>query len=65
MLVALLKSNPGAFIGGNVNRLKSGAVLDIPVAEDAAAMSPSEAARTIVAQSKDFNDFRQKLASGA
>ena len=64
MLVALLKSNPGAFIGGNVNRLKSGAVLDIPVAEDAAAMSPSEASRTIVAQSKDFNDFRQKLASG-
>lgn len=64
MLVALLKSNPDAFIGGNVNRLKSGVVLDIPAAEDAAAMSPSEASRTIVAQSKDFNDFRQKLASG-
>ncbi len=64
MLVALLKSNPDAFIGGNINRLKSGAVLDIPAAEDAAALSPSDASRTIVAQSKDFNDFRQKLASG-
>lgn len=64
MLVALLKSNPEAFIGGNVNRLKSGAVLEIPAAEDAAAMSRSEASRTIVAQSKDFNDFRQKLAGG-
>lgn len=64
MLVALLKSNPDAFISGNVNRLKSGVVLDLPAAEDAAAMSPSEAARTIFAQSKDFNDFRQKLASG-
>ncbi|MFN5350084.1 MAG: FimV/HubP family polar landmark protein [Polaromonas sp.] len=62
MLVALLKSNPDAFINDNVNRLKSGAVLDIPAAEDAAAMSRSEASRTIVAQSKDFNSFRQKLA---
>jgi pilus assembly protein FimV len=64
MLVALLKSNPDAFIGGNINRLKSGAVLDIPSAEDAAAVPPGEASRTIIAQSKDFNDFRQKLASG-
>ena len=63
MLVALLRSNPEAFIGDNVNRLKSGAVLDIPAAEDAAAISPGEASRTIVAQSKDFNDFRQKLAA--
>ena len=64
MLVALLKSNPDAFIGGNINRLKSGAVLDIPTAEDAGAMPAGEASRTIIAQSKDFNDFRQKLAAG-
>jgi pilus assembly protein FimV len=65
MLVALLKSNPQAFIGGNINRLKSGAVLDIPSADDAGATPTSDASRTIVAQAKDFNDFRQKLASGA
>ncbi len=64
MLVALLKSNPDAFIGGNVNRLKSGVVLDLPSAEQAAAVSRSEASRTIVAQSKDFNDFKQRLAGG-
>jgi len=64
MLVALLLSNPDAFIRGNVNRLKSGAVLDIPAAEEAGAVPPSEATRTIVAQSKDFNNFRQKLAAG-
>ena len=63
MLVALLRSNPDAFIGGNINRLKSGAVLDIPAAEDAAAISPGEASRTIVAQARDFNEFRQKLAA--
>jgi pilus assembly protein FimV len=64
MLVAMLKSNPDAFIGGNINRLKTGSVLDIPTAEDAAAVSSGEASKTIVAQSKNFNEFRQKLASG-
>ena len=64
MLVALLRSNPDAFIGGNVNRIKSGAVLDIPTAESASAISPGEATQTIVAQSKDFNTFRRKLAEG-
>jgi pilus assembly protein FimV len=64
MLVALLRSNPDAFIGGNVNRIKSGAVLDIPSAEAANTTSPGEANQTIVAQSIDFNAFRRKLAEG-
>lgn len=64
MLVALLRSNPNAFIGGNINRLKSGAVLEMPSAETASAISPREATQTIVAQSRDFNSFRRKLAEG-
>jgi pilus assembly protein FimV len=64
MLVALLRTNPDAFIGGNVNRIKSGAVLDIPSAEAANTTSPGEANQTIVAQSIDFNAFRRKLAEG-
>ena len=62
MLVALLRSNPDAFIGGNINRLKSGSVLDIPDANMAAVVSAPDASATIVAQSRDFNDFRRKLA---
>ncbi|WP_188705892.1 FimV/HubP family polar landmark protein [Polaromonas eurypsychrophila] len=65
MLVALLRSNPDAFIGGNVNRLKAGAVLEVPSADQAEALSASEASRTIVAQSRDFNSFRRKLAESA
>lgn len=65
MLVALLRSNPEAFIGGNINRIKSGAVLDIPGAQAASAISASEASQTIMAQSKDFNAFRRKLATNA
>ena len=62
MLVALLHQNPEAFIGGNVNRVKSGAVLQIPDRETVAALPATQAAQTIVAQSADFNAFRRNLA---
>lgn len=65
MLVAMLLSNPDAFTGGNINRLRAGAVLELPGASQAEAVSAGEATRTIVAQSKDFNEFRRKLAESA
>ncbi len=65
MLVALLRSNPMAFISNNVNRIKAGSVMTIPTAEQATATPTSEATQIIVAQSKDFNDFRQRLADNA
>jgi pilus assembly protein FimV len=66
MLVAMLRASPDAFIGGNVNRLKSGAVIDVQAAASAAPnTAEGEAKQTIVAQSKDFNEFRRRLASGA
>ena len=64
MLVALLRQNPDAFIGGNVNRVKSGAVLQIPGQETVTAVTAEQASQIIVAQSADFNSFRRKLASG-
>jgi pilus assembly protein FimV len=64
MLVALLQANPEAFIKGNVNRLRAGAVLEIPTAEQAEAIPSAEAHQTIVAQSRDFNEFRRRLAEG-
>ncbi|WP_239467192.1 FimV/HubP family polar landmark protein [Rhodoferax koreensis] len=63
MLVAMLRSNPDAFIRGNVNRMKAGAVLDVPSAATAAATPPAEASQIITAQSRDFNAFRNRLAS--
>jgi pilus assembly protein FimV len=65
MLVALLRGNPQAFIGNNVNRLKAGTVLDLPTEAEAAAVSAREARQSLVAQSKDFNNFRRKLAENA
>jgi pilus assembly protein FimV len=66
MLVAMLNNSPDAFIGGNVNRLKAGAVIDMQAASAAApGTGEGQAKETIVAQSKDFNEFRRRLASGA
>jgi len=64
MLLALLRANPDAFVDGNVNRLKSGAVLDVPSAEEAGLVPPDEAKQSLVAQSRDFNEFRRRLAEG-
>ncbi|WP_332307389.1 type IV pilus assembly protein FimV, partial [Variovorax sp. WDL1] len=65
MLVALLRANPSAFIGGNVNRMKAGAVLDVPSAAQAAAVPGDEARRTVTAQSRDFGEYRRRLAENA
>jgi pilus assembly protein FimV len=65
MLLALLRSNPDAFVAGNVNRLKAGAVLTMPSADAATSVPRAEARQTILAQSRDFNAFRQQLASHA
>lgn len=63
MLVAMLRSNPDAFIAGNINRIKAGAVLDLPAQEQASAIPAAEARQVIAAQSRDFNEFRRRLAA--
>ncbi|QTD47372.1 fimbrial protein FimV [Ottowia testudinis] len=63
MLLAMLRANPKAFIGGNVNRMRAGAVLNMPTAEQAAATPRQTARRAVVAQSRDFNAYRHGVAS--
>lgn len=65
MLVAMLQTNPRAFIEGNVNRIKAGAILRMPTDEQAQVNTPVQASQIITAQSQDFNRFRQTLASTA
>ncbi|MCP5284407.1 MAG: hypothetical protein H6933_05880 [Burkholderiaceae bacterium] len=62
MLVSLYRANPQAFMGENMNRLKAGAVLEVPSTTEASAIESAEARRVIVAQSSDFDAFRQRLA---
>ena len=65
MLVALLRANPEAFAKGNLNRLRAGSVLELPTSVQAKAIPAAEATQTVIAQSKDFNEFRRNLAGNA
>jgi pilus assembly protein FimV len=65
MLVALYQANPQAFMGENMNRLKTGAVLQLPGAEAARVVPPVPARELINAHSADFGAYRSRLAAKA
>ncbi len=62
MLVALYRANPDAFIGNNMNRLKSGQILSVPAGDALRDIDGGEAHGTVVAHAADFNAYRAKLA---
>lgn len=47
VLVALYRANPDAFLGGNINQLRAGAVLSVPPRETMAALSPGDAMQEV------------------
>ena len=62
MLVALLKNQPDAFIEGNVNLLRAGAVLKAPSDTAVRAIDADDARQFLIAQQKDFIAFSQAAA---
>ena len=62
MLVALYRANPDAFIGNNMNRLKSGQILSVPDSGAMRGTGDAEARGIVVAHAADFNAYRNKLA---
>ena len=63
MLVALYRANPDAFIGQNMNRLKSGQILSVPDSDAIkGGTNEGEARGVVVAHAADFNAYRNKLA---
>jgi pilus assembly protein FimV len=62
MMLAMLKANPDAFIQGNVNLVKAGAVLRMPLAEEATQIPRAEARNTVIAQTKEFAEYARRLA---
>ena len=65
MLVSIYQTNPDAFIGKNMNRMREGRVLTMPDAETAGSVSTADARKVIVAQAADFSAYRNKLAEQA
>ncbi|WP_322402252.1 FimV/HubP family polar landmark protein [Massilia luteola] len=62
MLVALYRANPDAFIGNNMNRLKSGRILTVPAGDAVRGTDDAEAHGVVIAHAADFNAYRNKLA---
>lgn len=63
MLVAMLQSNPEAFIEGNVNWIRAGAKLKMPNAQEAQQTPADEARQAVIQQTIHFAAYAQRLAS--
>lgn len=64
-LAALLRANPQAFVDGNMNRLRAGASLSVPGADDVGAIDAAQAAALFASQAQAFEAYRQRVAGGA
>lgn len=62
MLVAMAKANPDAFIEGNVNLVRAGSSLRMPSSGEAQSVSRQEARQIVLAQTRDFVAYTQRLA---
>jgi len=65
MLVLLVRNNPEAFSAKNMNRLKTGKILQLPAAEDLATISEADARKEVRIQARDWRAYRDQLASSA
>src|SRR5438067_1480003 len=65
MLVALLRSNESAFDDKNMNRLRSGQILNVPPADQAAGVTQNEAAKVVRVQAADWRTYRDRVAGAA
>lgn len=62
MLVGLYQTNPQAFDGKNMNRLKVGQIIRAPSAEQLEATSKKAAAKEVRVHSANWNEYKNKLA---
>lgn len=65
MLLAMLEANPDAFIQGNVNLVKAGAVIRIPNTTEALKIPRAQARKMVLAQAREFAAYAQRLAQSA
>ena len=63
MMLALLRANPDAFIGNNINGLKRGAILEMPDRQQMNAVNQSEALAQVKNQHGLWDGARQAMAA--
>jgi pilus assembly protein FimV len=57
-MIALLRTNPDAFIGGNINRLKAGAVLRVPGGNELTELDAQQASAIVHTQIQEWRASR-------
>jgi pilus assembly protein FimV len=65
MLVLLVQNNPDAFSGKNMNRLKTGKILQLPTADQFASITEADARKEVKIQARDWRAYREQLAASA
>ena len=65
MLVGLWQTNPSAFDGGNMNRLKVGETLSAPEKSALEAIPAKDAQKIVATHAADWNAYRRKLSTEA
>jgi pilus assembly protein FimV len=65
VMMALLQSNPDAFVDNNVHRLKVGHVLRIEDSSALTSLTAKEAADSFIEQTESWNSYRQQVAEAA
>ncbi len=65
MLVAMYRENKSAFIGNNMNQLKTGQILRVPSAADVGRITRTEAQNEIKVQVADWKNYRDSVAGAA
>ena len=61
-MLALLRANPDAFLGDNINRLKRGAVLRVPGSDERSGVGADEAALVVREQMQQWRQARRPVA---
>lgn len=64
-MLALLRANPDAFIGGNINRLKQGAVLRTPLQDELTQLDAAEARAIVREQVAQWRQARAPIPQPA
>jgi pilus assembly protein FimV len=62
MLVIMFRNNREAFSGNNMNRLRTGKVLQVPEPTELTVLDPKVARREVRLQTSDFKAYKQRLA---
>jgi len=62
VMIALMRANPSAFFGNNVNNLKAGKILKIPERDSITSLPRDQAAREYRAQYDAWQEYKLKLA---